>query len=84
MLSTMKTNNNLNRKNPNEVITDDAAALIISTIITFNGIQSTHDYLKLCLEMLFENKTAPPTYIRIDRSHVVKLIMKNTNLNRLF
>lgn len=79
MLSIFKTDV-MQSRNPKEIITDDAAALILSNITTFNTMKSTHEYLSCCYDMLFEGERAPPTYIRIDRSHVVKSIMNKTGL----
>lgn len=81
MLATFKSINNI-YNNEFEIIMDQSAALLLSTVLTFTTSHSVHAYLDHCFECLFGTKTPPSTFIRLDRSHVVKSIMNNKLLKK--
>lgn len=67
-----------NKKPPNEVVTDDSAALIGAVVRIFNGTVSTNKYLEDCfalLENTISGKT-PNCYIRLDTSHFIRTLYK--------
>ncbi|KAJ2941022.1 hypothetical protein O0L34_g13151 [Tuta absoluta] len=67
------------KKTPNEVVMDDAAALIGAAVKAFTEFDSTKEYVKDSFSKLDKGlKTPDACYIRIDTSHFVKIIY---NLN---
>lgn len=64
-----------NGKPPNEVVTDDSAALVGAVVKVFCGYKSTSDYLNTCFNIL-ENRTKkiPTCYVRLDTSHFIKTL----------
>lgn len=67
------------RKPPNEVVTDDSAALIGAVVKAFCGYNSTNEYLDSCFKLL-ENKSdkVPICHVRLDTSHFLKTLYNLT------
>lgn len=63
---------------PNEVILDESDALMLSVVQSFAKLPSTHAYITLCMNSLLFNAEPPQCFIRLDRSHFVKSIIRNT------
>lgn len=84
MLDRCRTLNNY--FNPNEVIMDQSAAFMLANVISFTRFKSIHEYLSFCFDIMRDTdqqsiaKHSNQCYIRIDRSHTVKTIMRNTKL----
>lgn len=62
-------------KNPHEVIMDDSSALLLATVQEFTGFKTLNHYLNACYEAIFTQSPPPISFIRLDRSHVVKNIV---------
>lgn len=76
MLKTCRAQNN--HFKPNEIVIDQSAALLLANIDSFTEFRSVHQYLDFCYEILYrKDATCSSTYIRFDRSHVVKTIHRN-------
>jgi hypothetical protein len=60
---------------PQEVITDDCAALISAVITTFTEFTSTKTYIEHLFYILSgTNLEMPPVYVRLDTSHFIKTL----------
>lgn len=75
-------NRQLNGKIPAEMIMDNSAALLLASVLVFTGSKSLREYLSHCYDSIFENREKPLCYIRTDRAHFVKSIMRNKKLKR--
>lgn len=75
-------NRQLNGKMPAEMIMDNSAALLLASVLVFTGSKSLREYLSHCYDCLFEYREKPFCYIRIDRAHFVKSIMRNKKIKR--
>lgn len=64
-------------QSPREIVTDESSALIGAAVRTFTDYKSTNAYIDACMGALFKSEKLKCTYIRIDRSHFVKSIMRN-------
>lgn len=73
-----------NGKSPNEIIIDQSAALLLSCIEVYTKGRSVHEYLTICYRFLFEGGPAPECFIRLDRSHIVRLIMTSKIFKKQF
>lgn len=69
-------------KNPNEIVMDQSSALLLSAVTTFTSCTSVNEYLDHCFDALFKNKKPPQTYIRLDRSHIVKSILQKSEFRK--
>lgn len=68
---------------PNEIIMDDSAALLLSAVCCFTEFKSVHEYFDYCSDILHEtDDSRATTYIRLDRSHVIKSIMKRISVKK--
>lgn len=66
-----------NMKNPHEIIMDNSNALILASVQSFTSLSTTNAYLNACFDMLFDEvKPNVKCFIRLDRSHIVKQIMR--------
>ncbi|RVE43836.1 hypothetical protein evm_011504 [Chilo suppressalis] len=67
------------RKPPNEVVTDDSAAMIGAVVKAFCGYSSTKEYLNNCFKLL-ENKSdkVPVCHVRLDTYHFLKTLYNLT------
>lgn len=74
LLETWKANC-LQNKHPDETITDNGAALVLASVKAFANCNSVAEYDNKCYDALFNDKKAPPTYIRLDRAHTVKSLL---------
>lgn len=65
-----------NGKSPNEVVTDDSAALIGAVVQVFAGKESTNKYLLDCFALLekLPLQKVPNCYVRLDSSHFIKTL----------
>lgn len=70
-------------KSPDEVVIDESAALMLACVQAFTSFNSVNEYLNHCYECLEKEEMSKQTLIRIDRSHVIKSIMRNTKLKKL-
>lgn len=59
---------------PDEVIMDKSSALLLAMVKCFTYCGTTNRYLSQCYEELFNSAEPPTCYIRLDRSHMVKII----------
>lgn len=66
-----------NHRHPSELVMDESAALLLSSIEIFTPVKSVHEYLDLVYDLMSTERKASFTYIRIDRSHAVKSILRN-------
>lgn len=72
----------LGGKHPQEIITDNSAALLLACAKAFAHCQSMTDYDNKCYYAL-QGGDLPKSYIRLDRTHTVKSIMRMaSNLDR--
>lgn len=62
-------------RNPHEVIMDDSKALLLATVQEFTGFKTLNLYRNACYEAIFTQSPPPISFIRLDRSHVVKNII---------
>lgn len=64
-----------NGKPPDEVVSDDSAAILGAAIKVFNGNESTSDYLNQCFALLRNQSCQKPKcYVRLDTSHFIKTL----------
>lgn len=75
-----------NNKNPNEIVMDNSSALILASVQSFTSYLRTVEYLNGCFEKLFDTKfpsnvSRVDCFIRLDRSHIVKQIMRMKSIN---
>lgn len=59
---------------PNEVVTDDSAALLAAVVQSFTSLPNMRSYLEKSYMCLTKNTNPPEIYIRLDRSHFVKFL----------
>lgn len=71
----------LNGRRPDEIIMDESAALVLASVGAFTNCHTKKEYIDRCYEALFENGAPPTCYIRLDRAHIVKSIMRSKPLN---
>lgn len=64
------------KKRINEVITDDGAALPLANVKAFAKCDSVIEYDGLCYEAIFNHKPPPAIYMRLDRAHIIKVILR--------
>lgn len=64
-------------RTPFEIVMDESSALIGAAVKTFTSYKSTNDYIDACFGAILESKKLKCVYIRIDRSHFVKSIIRN-------
>lgn len=64
----------LNNKNPDEVITDAGAAVVLAGTKAFAQCNDCMEYGDKCYDALFEGENPPAAYIRLDRAHTVHSI----------
>lgn len=64
---------------PESIVIDESGALMGAVVNVFIQFSSTNEYLDGCMKTLLLNTddNLPRCYIRIDRSHFVKSIMRN-------
>lgn len=65
-----------NLKSPIEVVCDESKALLKALVKTFTTCHNLESYITTCMAALFTGSTPPLCYIRIDRSHFIKNIMR--------
>lgn len=65
----------LGNKHPDEVITDDGAALLMANVKSFAHCATVLEYDDKCFDALFHEKLQPATYMRLDRAHVIKNVL---------
>lgn len=82
-LLTWKNRHN-NQKNPNEIVIDESAALLLSCVSSFTTARSVHEYLSQCFDHLVNGGPLPKCYIRLDRSHVIASLLSNTTFIKVF
>lgn len=82
-LTSWKINNHSNA-DPLVVIVDESAALLSAVAQSFADTKSMNEYLSKCHDHLEDDKERPNCYIRLDRSHTVKTILRNKNFKRVF
>lgn len=70
-------------KNPKEIFIDESPALFLGCCKAFLSMNSTNEYMDYCFDCLMENKKSSKTFIRIDRSHVVKTIKRIKKIKQL-
>lgn len=68
-------------KRPNECITDDSSALLGACVIKFTQFKNINCYLTACMRVLLQGDldSLPTTFLRLDRSHIIKSIHRNLN-----
>lgn len=68
-----------NNQPPGEVTIDESAALMGAIVKIFTQFSGTNEYLDACMRSLLLNsdEDLPNCFIRIDRSHFVKSILRN-------
>lgn len=66
----------MNQRVPDEVIMDKSNALLLSVVKSFTFCGTTSRYLSQCYDVLFESADPPTCFIRLDRSHMVKIIKR--------
>lgn len=68
-----------NNQPPGEVTIDESAALMGAIVKIFTQFSGTNEYLDACMRSLLLNRDEdlPNCFIRIDRSHFVKSILRN-------
>lgn len=64
----------MNRRMPDEFIMDKSNALLLSAVKSFTFCGTTSRYLSQCYDVLFGSADPPTCFIRLDRSHMVKII----------
>lgn len=65
---------------PGEVVCDDSKALLLAFVKTFTIFHSVKEYIRACIGSVDRGSPPPGCYIRLDRSHFVKnLIRKVAN-----
>lgn len=65
------------QKNPNEIVMDNSSALILASVQTFTSFQTKEAYLNACFERIFgHDEPNISCFIRLDRSHIVKEILR--------
>lgn len=67
---------------PNEAIMDDSAALLLSCVNCLTEFNSVHKYLDYCYEIRYTDGSKAITYIRLDRSHVMKSIKRRVAVKK--
>lgn len=68
---------------PNEIVVDDSAALLLSSVTCFTEFNSVNKYLDYCFDIRREEDDSRAiTYIRLDRSHIVKSIMQTVAVKK--
>lgn len=70
-------------KNPKEVFIDESPALLLACVKVFLSMNSTNEYIDYCFDCLMTKDKVKKTYIRIDRSHVVKTIHRIKKIKKL-
>lgn len=65
-----------NLKSPIEVVCDESKALLKALVKTFTACHNLENYITTCMAALLTGSTPPLCYIRIDRSHFIKNIMR--------
>lgn len=66
---------------PNECVSDDSAAILGAVVTNFTGFISTNSYLQNCFNILEgdnHNNIRIPCYIRLDKSHFVKNLYRQS------
>lgn len=70
-------------KQPDEVITDASEALMSACVQAFAKCSNINVYLTACVEaLLMEGRQPPLCFIRIDRSHFVRALLRNKHLRK--
>lgn len=73
----------LNGKRPKEFCMDDSSALLLATVIAYTSFETMIPYSDSCFDALFEGSEPPSCYIRLDRSHFVKSILRSKALQQI-
>ncbi|KAB0803042.1 hypothetical protein PPYR_00012 [Photinus pyralis] len=68
-----------NLKPPCEVVCDQSDALLLAMVKSFTTCKSMKEYVKKCISALQYGSHPPELYIRYDRSHFVKNIIRKVN-----
>lgn len=68
-------------KPPSEVICDDSKALLSALIQCFTSCAGTKAYIIACMRSLSTAVPPPEIFVRLDRSHFVKNVIKNITDN---
>lgn len=71
------------QKAPREVFIDESPALLLACVEIFTTFKCVNDYLNHCSECLLSKKPSTTTFIRIDRSHLVKSVLRNLQFRKL-
>lgn len=61
---------------PSEVVCDDSKAFLLALVKTFTIYHSVKEYIAACMRSLETGTSAPECYIRLDRSHFVKTLIR--------
>lgn len=67
---------------PLEIVMDESSALILASVRAFTKFKDLDAYLNQCLQVLEGNSDElPESYIRLDISHLIKTLCRNTIFN---
>lgn len=61
---------------PSEVVCDDSKAFLLAFVKTFTIYHSVKEYIRACIKSLEHGSPPPGCYIRLDRSHFVKNLVR--------
>lgn len=68
---------------PKEVVIDESAALLAACVMVFTHQKFLNEYLSASMLSLLHKQAPPTTYIRIDRPHFMRSLLRNKVLKRL-
>lgn len=63
-----------NGRVPHEIVMDNSSALLLACVRSFTFCGTTNNYLSDCFDSLLRGTEPPHCFIRLDRSHMVKII----------
>lgn len=72
----------MKNKCPDEIVLDSSAALIGACVKTFAECINLNAYLTTCGNALLLDTELPKCFIRLDRSHFVKMVLRNKDLRK--
>lgn len=72
----------LHNKKPDEVITDASEALMSACVQAFAKYANINAYISACVEAVVNGKQTPICFLRIDRSHFVRSLLRNKLLRK--
>lgn len=61
---------------PSEVVCDDSKAFLLALVKTFTIHHSVKNYIGACIRSLETGRSPPECYIRLDRSHFIKTLIR--------